>query len=136
MWKPSQNSRICQILAAVQRHPQTGEPLWFNQAHLFHHSALPEQVQRDLLAEMTPREFPRNVFYGDGSAIEVEALTAIRATLDAHTRAFPWQPGDVLVLDNMRCAHGRNPFQGDRKIVVGMAEAISAEQCEQENPSP
>ncbi|CAM2005621.1 non-ribosomal peptide synthetase [Acanthopleuribacter pedis] len=135
-WLDASRLQTRQILAAVQRHPQTGEPLWFNQAHLFHHSALPEQVQRDLLAEMTPREFPRNVFYGDGSAIEAEALTAIRATLDAHTRAFPWQPGDVLVLDNMRCAHGRNPFQGDRKIVVGMAEAISAEQCEQENPSP
>jgi len=28
----------------------------------------------------------------------------------------------VLLLDNMLAAHGRNPFTGARKVVVGMAE--------------
>jgi alpha-ketoglutarate-dependent taurine dioxygenase len=35
--------------------------------------------------------------------------------------SFPWQPGDILMLDNRLVAHGRNPFTGDRKVIVAMA---------------
>ena len=36
---------------------------------------------------------------------------------------FPWREGDVLMLDNMLTAHGRKPFVGKRKVVVGIAES-------------
>jgi len=38
---------------------------------------------------------------------------------------FPWQEGDILMPDNMLTAHGRNPFTGQRKIVVAMGEMIN-----------
>jgi hypothetical protein len=37
---------------------------------------------------------------------------------------FPWREGDVLMLDNMLIAHARNPYAGERKIVVAMGEMI------------
>ena len=37
---------------------------------------------------------------------------------------FPWEPGDVMILDNMSVAHAREPFLGEREIVVAMADAI------------
>lgn len=40
---------------------------------------------------------------------------------------FPWQTGDVLMLDNMLTAHAREPFQGPRKVVVAMAEGHGAD---------
>jgi len=40
--------------------------------------------------------------------------------------AFPWQPQDVMLLDNMLTAHGRAPFKGSRRILVAMAEPIHA----------
>jgi alpha-ketoglutarate-dependent taurine dioxygenase len=39
--------------------------------------------------------------------------------------AFPWQPGDVLMVNNMLVAHSRNPYVGDRKILVAMGEMMS-----------
>ena len=45
--------------------------------------------------------------------------------LDVYKRlevVFPWQKGDVVLLDNVLVAHGRNPFAGSRKILVAMGE--------------
>jgi alpha-ketoglutarate-dependent taurine dioxygenase len=39
--------------------------------------------------------------------------------------SFPWREGDVLMNDNMLVAHARNPYQGERKIVVAMAEMVT-----------
>jgi alpha-ketoglutarate-dependent taurine dioxygenase len=36
---------------------------------------------------------------------------------------FPWQQDDVLLLDNMSMAHAREPYAGERNVVVAMTEA-------------
>jgi hypothetical protein len=33
----------------------------------------------------------------------------------------------VLLLDNMLMAHARSPFTGERRVVVGMAEAYGSD---------
>jgi hypothetical protein len=38
---------------------------------------------------------------------------------------MPWQEGDIMMLDNMLVAHGREPYAPPRQIVVGMAEPWS-----------
>jgi alpha-ketoglutarate-dependent taurine dioxygenase len=76
-----------------------------------------------LLSLFTQEEdFPRNAFYGDGSHIEASILDEIREAYHCEAVSFPWRRGDVLMLDNMLTAHGRAPFSGSRKVVVGMAE--------------
>src|SRR5262249_51434849 len=103
-------------------HPRTGETVWFNHAHMFHVSNLDPAVRAALLAEFDDDELPRNAFYGDGSPIEDEVLAAIRETYREAAGAFPWERGDVLLLDNFLVSHGRQPFRGPRRIVVAMAE--------------
>jgi hypothetical protein len=49
----------------------------------------------------------------------------VRAAYDAETVALPWRAGDVLVIDNVLAAHGREPFSGDREVLVAMAAPIS-----------
>jgi alpha-ketoglutarate-dependent taurine dioxygenase len=110
----------------VARHPDTGEDVWFNQAHLFHLSSLPIATQRALLREFGAQGVPRHAYYGDGSEIHDEDLSAVREALDAVTIVSPWQDGDVLLLDNMLTAHGRTPFSGARRVVVAMADPSSA----------
>lgn len=122
-WKEDGELRTSQLCQAVARHPRTGEDVWFNQAHLFHVSAL-DAVEREVLLDTVGEdELPRNVYFGDGSPIPDEELDAVRAVLAAEKVTFPWQAGDVLMLDNMLIMHGREPYAGPRKVVVAMAEA-------------
>lgn len=125
-WLPDDRLRTRQVCQAVALHPVTGEQVWFNQAHLFHVSRLPEEVRDAMLTIFAEDELPRNVYFGDGAPIDSVDLDLICDAYEQEKVAFQWEPGDVLLLDNMLTAHARNPFTGERQVVVGMAEAHSA----------
>ncbi|MGI2902886.1 TauD/TfdA family dioxygenase [Tolypothrix sp. VBCCA 56010] len=125
-WKEGNRLRTRQIRQAIATHPQTGEQVWFNHAVFFHVSTLEPNIRKSLLAEFQEEDLPHNTYYGDGSPIEKTVLDEIRATYQQETIIFPWQAGDILMLDNMLAAHGRMPFVGERKVVVGMAEQLSS----------
>lgn len=119
-WLPEGRLRTSQVCQATTIHPRTGEVVWFNQANLFHVSALPTDLRVELEAQFAPQDLPRNAFYGDGSPIELEVLDEIRAAYATEEVVFRWEEGDILLLDNVLMAHGRRPFVGPRRIVVGM----------------
>ncbi|MGW2105792.1 TauD/TfdA family dioxygenase [Streptomyces sp. NPDC001948] len=110
-----------QYCQASLRHPRTGDMVWFNQAHLFHISALAESERGSLVSELGIENVPRNAFYGNGDPIEPEVLTHIRDVYEKEKMVVPWRRGDIMILDNLLLAHGRNPYQGDRKTVVAMS---------------
>ncbi len=122
-WRGRARLRTRQVCQAAATHPRTGEPVWFNQAHLFHVSNLEPAVREALSATCAEEDYPRNAYYGDGSPIEPEALAEVREAYASESTEFPWQEGDVLMLDNMLMAHGRRPFEGARRVVVGMAQS-------------
>jgi hypothetical protein len=70
-------------------------------------------------------EFPRNVTYGDGSAIAEADLENIREAFKQEITIFQWRTGDVLIVDNMLVSHGRNPYKGKRRVLVGMFDQFS-----------
>jgi alpha-ketoglutarate-dependent taurine dioxygenase len=119
--------RTSQRCSAIAIHPRKKQAVWFNQAHLFHISSLESRVADSLLSEFGEAGLPRNAYYGDGSRIEMPDLDAIREAYRQETVTFSWREGDILMLDNMQVAHGREPFSGERKIIVAMAEQISAD---------
>jgi alpha-ketoglutarate-dependent taurine dioxygenase len=63
---------------------------------------------------------PRSCSYGDGSSIPDTVMTEILDVFGSLETAFTWHQGDVLVVDNVACAHGRNPFRGERVLLVAM----------------
>lgn len=125
-WKDEKNLRTRQVCQAVAAHPKISEMVWFNQAHLFHISSLKPEVRESLLSMIDEKELPRNALYGDGSKIESSVIEEIQEIYQQEAILFPWKEGDILMLDNMLVAHGRQPFVGKRKVVVGMAEPFCA----------
>ncbi len=109
-----------QLAQATVRHPVSGRRCWFNQANLFHPAALPESVVSSLRATYGER-MPRTVRYGDGAPIDPATVHLIEAQFQAAAWAQPWWSGDVVLVDNMAVSHGRQPYRGDRRVLVAMA---------------
>ncbi len=107
---------------AVHTHPRTGLPVWFNHITFFHVSTLAPDVRDGLLEIFDEEDLPTNTYYGDGGRIPDDVMDHLRFCYRATTTRFDWRQDDVLVVDNMSAAHGREPFTGPRKIAVAMAE--------------
>lgn len=128
-WKDDQRLRLSTVLPAVVKHAQSGELSWFNHAAFFHVTTLDPLLREVLLEEFAEEDLPTNTYYGDGSRIEPEVLEELREVYREQTVSFPYQAGDVMLLDNMLTAHGRAPYSGTRKILVAMADAIDRNNC-------
>jgi hypothetical protein len=126
-WSNGSRLRTRQIRPAAITLPQTGERVFFNQIQLHHVSCLDSAVRESLLSMLKEEELPRNVYYGDGSAIEDSIVEELGELYRQTSVSFPWRQGDILMLNNMMVAHGRNPYVGERKIVVAMGEMIDKE---------
>jgi hypothetical protein len=122
-WGAGDSLRTCAARTAAILHPVTGAPVWFNQAHLFHVSSHAPATQRALAALYAPDALPRQAWFGDGGALDLVSLAAVRAAYEACTISFPWAAGDLLLVDNLRVAHGRRAFSGPRRVIVAMSEA-------------
>jgi alpha-ketoglutarate-dependent taurine dioxygenase len=116
--------RTFQRRLATQRHPVTGEELWFNHIAFWHPSGVPPEVRRSLEADFGKDNLPYNTLYGDGSEIPEDVAAHLRAAYAAETVKFPWEEGDFLLLDNMLVAHGRSSYRGPRRVLTAMGDEV------------
>jgi amino acid adenylation domain-containing protein len=127
-WRANNGLRTRQLCPAVVSHPQTGELAFFNQLQLHHVSCLAPAVRESLRSMMSEADLPRNVYYGDGSPIPDAVMTYLGDLYARLAVSFPWRARDVLMLNNMLVAHSRNPFVGQREIVVALGNLISKDE--------
>lgn len=119
-WRDEDKLITRQVRPAIIHHPITGEASWFTQAQHWHPYCLKPGLRASLLSLLSEDTLPRNCHFGDGSVISDDIMQHI---LDAYKQAeisFPWEQGDVMVLDNVLYAHARNPYEGERKLFVTM----------------
>lgn len=62
----------------------------------------------------------KSVTFGDGSQIDVPALTTAIKLADELSYDLNWQAGDVALIDNYRVMHGRRPYSGQRRVVASL----------------
>jgi hypothetical protein len=113
---------------AVREHTVTGELCWHNQADQWHRDMA---SVKDSVGDGSPETtgpgqtgqetLGNHVVFGDGSRIDVSDLEHVRAVSRRCEVVFPWQQGDIMMIDNVLAMHGRKPFTGERTVLVAMA---------------
>jgi alpha-ketoglutarate-dependent taurine dioxygenase len=124
-WIDSHRLRTRQVRPPVARHPRTREMIWFNHICFWHVSSLEPDVRESMLSVFGEENLPYNTYYGDGTPIEDSVIEEIREAYSQETIKFPWRKRDLLMLDNMLVAHGRQPFIGPRRILAAMGDPCS-----------
>jgi TfdA family taurine catabolism dioxygenase TauD len=119
-WCADDSLELVYVSAGFRRHDPAGADLWFNHIAVLHDNPRSLGAGHALhgLFRKTGRALPHVVTYGDGEPIPEALVYELLDMLDTETIAFPWRQGDVMMLDNMLVAHGRNSFSGARDIQV------------------
>ncbi|MBX7266333.1 TauD/TfdA family dioxygenase [Micromonospora sp. Llam7] len=125
-WLADGTLRTRQARPSTLVHPDTGTTAWFNQiAFLSEWSLQPDE--RDVLLSAYGRDgLPFNTFFGDGEPVPAEDLSAVQEAIDAATIRLPWTPGDLLLVDNVRMAHGRSAYDGTWSLWEAQGDARQA----------
>jgi alpha-ketoglutarate-dependent taurine dioxygenase len=125
LWTGDERLTTRQIRPVVRKHPVTGATTWFNHLTFFNIQTLGADVAKTIMS-LGRDNIPNNTYYGDGTDIEPEVIAELRAAYESEKIVVPWRAGDILLLDNMLVAHGREPFTLPRQIVVGMTEPCAS----------
>ena len=123
-WRPDGSLHTRQRRPAVLRHPVTGRRCWFNQIAFLSEWTMDAEVRAYLVDLYGADGLPFTTRYGDGDPIGADVVRTINEAYEAHTVRAAWRPGDLLLVDNIRCAHGREPFEGPREVLVGLADPV------------
>jgi alpha-ketoglutarate-dependent taurine dioxygenase len=128
-WQPDGGLRTRQRRSAIVRHPVTGQWCWFNQIAFLNQWTLADDV-REYLVELYGEDgLPFNTRFGNGEPIGKDIVDLINGINEANTAREAWRPGDLLLVDNIRTAHGRDAYTGPREVLVGMADPVDLADC-------
>lgn len=123
-WQSDGGLRTRQRRSAVIRHPVTGQRCWFNQIAFLNEWTLEPEVREYLVEEYGSDGLPFNTQYGNGDPIGADIVQVINDVYEANTACEPLQTGDLMLIDNIRTAHSRGPFEGDREVLVAMSDPV------------
>lgn len=112
---------ISQVRPSTIRHPGSGAEVWFNQVDQWHTAGLPGDVRAALLDLLGEDELPQHATFPDGAAIPDDYVLHVRDEGWRGARDIDWQPGELLLVDNVAAAHARRPYAGSRRVLVAMS---------------
>jgi alpha-ketoglutarate-dependent taurine dioxygenase len=131
-WKGTSWLQTRQVRPAFRTHQVTGDRVFVATAHLWHRAAWSRQLSKSpadySMALMDdPTTSWMHALYGDGTPIDDAVVNELHDFFETEKISFPWQKGDILILDNILVSHGRNPFTGPRRILAALRQPYHAE---------
>src|SRR5258706_4218465 len=121
-WQTNGGLRTWQRRSAIVPHPRTGQRCWFNQIAFLNEWTMDPDLHEYLVDIYGEDGLPFNTRFGNGNPIGPDVIQVIDEVYEKNTACEPWQSGDLLLVDNVRTAHGREEFEGPREVLVAMAD--------------
>lgn len=128
-----------------QKHPITGENVWFNHSQVFHWTTFPMELWHSFKRIHDIRLLIRflvislfafikygllgfkmalDTTFGDGTPISLKEMNEVRAAIHKNMVFSRWQKGDILCIDNFSTSHGRQPtFDKGRTVIVAWSHS-------------
>jgi alpha-ketoglutarate-dependent taurine dioxygenase len=128
-WEPGGTLRTRQHRSAVVRHPITGRRCWFNQIAFLSAWAMDPEVREYLVDLYGADGLPFGTRFGHGDPVGEDTVQLLNETYAAAASRVSWQAGDLLLVDNVRTAHGREPYEGPREMLAGLADPVRLADC-------
>jgi alpha-ketoglutarate-dependent taurine dioxygenase len=121
-WRDRGKLRVVHVRPSTRLDRQ-GSEVWFNQADQWHWSNLDDATARSLRSLVKDEdELPLHATFADSSPIPVELLERVRSTAAEVSIPIRWEPGSIALVDNVRWLHGREAFEGERKVLVALTD--------------
>ena len=95
------------VLPAIRIDERTGKKTWFNSV-----------IAAYLGWQDSRNDRKTAVSFANGEFMQETEMETLRATLDESAVDFPWQKGDVLMVDNRQALHARRTFTPPRQILA------------------
>jgi Taurine catabolism dioxygenase TauD, TfdA family len=128
-WQPDGGLRTRQRRSALARHPITGQRCWFNQVPFLNEWTIAPEIREYLVDVYGAEGLPFNTRFGNGDPIGEDVVELVNKVYEAATAREPWQAGDLLLVDNVRTAHSREPYEGPREVLAAMADPVRLADC-------
>jgi alpha-ketoglutarate-dependent taurine dioxygenase len=128
-WDPDGTLRTRQRRRAVVHHPVTGRRCWFNQVAFLSEWTMDPEVREYLLDLYGADRLPVSTRFGHGDPVGEDIVLLLNETCDTAASRVSWQAGDLLLVDNVRTAHSREPYEGPREMLAGLAEPVRLADC-------
>ena len=128
-WQPDGTLRTWQRRNAVVHHPVTGQRCWFNQIAFLNEQTIDPEVREYLVDLYGEDGLPFTTRFGNGDPVGEDIVELLNQTYEAHTMREPWQSGDLLLVDNIRTAHSREPYTGPREVLAALADPVHLADC-------
>lgn len=103
-------------------HPQTGERIYRTNLHTNTSFDRDPAFAGIAAAVRAAQKYPSGHYLDTGEKFTEDEVDTILDLYRQVELAWPWQDGDVAILDNLLCAHGRNPYSGPREVLVALLD--------------
>ena len=123
IWNDNGSLTVVTVTDAFTPHPVTGELFYRSNLHTNGrtYAAFGDGGANEEWNEARKHQAHHTGYaLGNGEELTKEEATEMEDKVDSLIRRWQWKDGDIMLVDNLQVAHGRDPFEGDRETLVAL----------------